>query len=167
MWKNWNCCSLSRKCCVHVRLLATVGTAMQVAAFIGEIVCTALHCPLFLSWVSAPHQLHLLQCLSTWFLLLPPTLQTTFRRGFSHGPWTTGLWPACCCSTGQQGYLFLHACVCLTPSAGAVGGGNSSLKGVKTDLLQYSGGNVAKKQRRGENGRDLHRKHFDGYVITN
>lgn len=44
MWKSWNCCCLSRTCCVHVRLLATVGSAMQVAAFLGEIVCAALRC---------------------------------------------------------------------------------------------------------------------------
>lgn len=165
MWKNWNCCSLSRTCCV-VRLLATVGTAMQVAAFLGEIVRTALHCPLFLSWSSAPHELHLLQCPSTWFLLFSPTLVQTWLF-----PWTLNHRTLTCLllqprSTG----LFVPASMCVWPPQLELWEEESQVcrvwRQTCSDMVEGMWRKRRLKQRRGGNGHDLHHKHFDGYFIT-
>lgn len=137
---------------------------MQVAAFLGEIVCTALPAISVLIQCSTPapsasvSQYMITLALSyslnnvqTW--LFPWTLNHRTLTCLLLQPGSTGLFvPAC-------------MCVCLTSSVGAVGGGNSSL----TDLLRYGGGNVAKAQfkaERGGNRHDLHHKHFDGYFIT-
>lgn len=105
-----NCCSSSRKCCVHVRFLATVGTAMQVAAFIGEIVCTALPAISVLSQCSTPapsasvcqYMISLALSYSsnnvqTW--LFPWTLNHRTLTCLLLQPGSTGLFvPACMCA---------------------------------------------------------------------
>lgn len=109
MWNNWNCCSLSRTCCVHVRLLATVGTAMQVAAFLGEIVCTALPAiSVLIQWSTPAPSASVSQYMislalsyssnnvQTW--LFPWTLNHRTLTCLLLQPGSTGLFvPACMC----------------------------------------------------------------------